>query len=107
MFVTVSIPSSEALDSFKGMLNLLMRDEATARFDSLVPDEVGVDRRYTDAEAAIVLPSHATRIVERLLFSRIRHLCYGDSLSSIISLIMDLTFETSGASLVRRSKSIS
>ena len=44
-FVTVSIPSSEALDSFKGMENLLMRDDAIARFDSLIPDEVGVDSR--------------------------------------------------------------
>ena len=55
----------------------------------------------------MMLPSHATMMVERLLFSGIKHLCPGDIFKPIISFISALTSETSGTSQVRRSKSFS
>ena len=38
-FVTVSIPSSVPFDSFNGIENLLISEEATARLHSLTPEE--------------------------------------------------------------------
>ena len=62
---------------------------------------------YIDFDDAIVLPSHAKMMVDRLLLSGIQHLCYGDIFRLVISFIRALTTETKGASLVRRSKSFS
>ena len=63
--------------------------------------------KYTEAEAAIVDPSQATSIVVRVFCSGIRHLYQGDNLSLIISFIIVFTSDTSVASLVARSRSIS
>ena len=85
------MPSKEALLSFSGIENLLIKDDATAKLHDLVPVDDGVERRYTDAEEAIILPSHATIIVDKLLFSGIKHLCHGDNFKPAISLISNLT----------------
>ena len=90
------MPSKEALDSFNRIENLHISDEAMARLHSLVPVEDGVERMYTDAEEAIVLLLHAAIIVDRLLFSGIKHRCHGDNLKPVISLISILTSETNG-----------
>ena len=84
---TVSIPSNEALLSFNGMENLLIKEDVTTKLQSLAPVVIGVERRYTDAEEAMVLPSQATMIVVKLLFSGTRHLCHGDNFRLVISLI--------------------
>ena len=90
------------------MENILIKEDVTTKLQSLVPVVIGVERRYTDAEEAMVLPSQATMIVVKLLFLGTRHLCHGDNFRLvIISFISSFTSETSGTSLVMRSRSFS
>ena len=103
----MSIPNRAPLLSFKGTENFEIREEVSAKLQSLCPDSMDLDNKYIIAEDAIVDPSQATRIFQSLFFIGIMHLGQGLRLSLAISFIRILTSETNFASLVLRSKSFS